>query len=95
MSTNQLNDHKRGFSFDINGPLDMRMDKKGLSAYDLVNTFNEKDIANIIFKYGDEKFARKIAKNIVKERKEKLIKNTYELALIIKKSVRISRKKQV
>ena len=92
LSTNQLNDNKRGFSFDINGPLDMRMDKKGLSAYDLVNTFNEKDIADIIFKYGDEKFARKIAKNIVKERKDKLIRNTYELALIIKKSVKISRK---
>ena len=69
LSSNQLADIDRGFSFNIDSPLDMRMDKKGLSAYDLVNKFNEKDIADIIFKYGEERFANSIAKKIVKQKK--------------------------
>ena len=60
LSSNQLEDIDRGFSFNIDSPLDMRMDKKGLSAYDLVNKFNEKDIADIIYKYGEERFANSI-----------------------------------
>ncbi|MBI29278.1 MAG: hypothetical protein CMI95_05240 [Pelagibacteraceae bacterium] len=88
ISSNQLNDSRRGFSFDIEGPLDMRMNQKlGISAYDLVNTFNEKEIANIIFKYGEERFAKKIAKEIVNYRKKSLIKTTYELASIIKSKI--------
>ena len=95
MSSNQLDNYKRGFSFDIDGPLDMRMNNKGLSAYDLVNTFNENDIANIIYKYGEEKFAKLIAKNIAKQRKTKSIQTTFELALIVKKSIKIHPKKKI
>ena len=95
MSSNQLDNYKRGFSFNIDGPLDMRMDNNGLSAYELVNTFNENDIANIIYKYGEEKFAKSIAKNIARQRKTKSIETTLELALIIKKSIKIHPKKKI
>ena len=95
MSSNQLDNNKRGFSFDVDGPLDMRMDNKGLSAFELVNTFKENDIANIIYKYGEEKFAKLIAKNIARQRKKKSIETTYELALIIKKSIKIHPKKKI
>ena len=95
MSSNQLDNYKRGFSFNIDGPLDMRMDNNGLSAYELVNTFNENDIANIIYKYGEEKFAKSIAKNIARQRKTKFIESTFELALIIRKSIKIHPKKKI
>jgi len=95
LSSNQLNNHKRGFSFDNDGPLDMRMDNKGLSAYDLVNTFNENDIASIIYKYGEERFAKSIARNITRQRKTKYIETTLELASIVKKSIKIHPKKKI
>lgn len=83
----QLDNGDRGFSFHQDAPLDMRMSKKGLSAYDVVNTYDEKSLADIIWKYGEEKFSRSIAKNIVKTREEKTIETTFELVDIIKASM--------
>jgi 16S rRNA (cytosine1402-N4)-methyltransferase len=83
-SSFQLIDPSRGFSFLKSGPLDMRMDKSTeLNAYTVVNTFPEETIANIIRKYGEELFAKKIAKEIVKNRAISKINTTRELADII------------
>ncbi|MBR5543859.1 MAG: 16S rRNA (cytosine(1402)-N(4))-methyltransferase RsmH [Clostridia bacterium] len=87
VSSFQLDTAERGFSFHHDAPLDMRMSKSGKSAYDVVNGYTELELANIINKYGEEKFARNIAKNIVKARNEKNIETTLELAEIIKDSV--------
>ena len=65
----------------------MRMSKSGKSAYDVVNGYTEYELANIINRYGEEKFARNIAKNIVKARNQKNIETTLELAELIKDSV--------
>ncbi len=83
VSSMQIDERERGFSFRLNGPLDMRMGSQGLSAKDVVNTFKESEIADILFKYGEEKASRRIAKNIVKFRSKKEIETTIELAEII------------
>ena len=87
VSSFQLDTPERGFSFHHDAPLDMRMSKTGKSAFDVVNGYSEQELANIITRYGEEKFARSIAKNIVKARNEKNIETTLELAEIIKDSV--------
>lgn len=87
VSSFQLDTADRGFSFHKDAPLDMRMSKSGLSAKDVVNTYTEAELSNIIFKYGEEKFARKIASNIVKARQDKPIETTFELVDIIKSSM--------
>ena len=87
VSSFQLDTAERGFSFHHDAPLDMRMSKSGKSAYDVVNGYTEYELANIITRYSEEKFARSIAKNIVKARNEKNIETTLELAEIIKDSV--------
>lgn len=87
VSSFQLDTAERGFSFHHDAPLDMRMSKSGKSAYDVVNGYTEYELANIINRYGEEKFARNIAKNIVKAREQKSIETTLELAEIIKDSV--------
>ena len=87
VSSFQLDTAERGFSFHKDAPLDMRMSKSGKSAFDVVNTYSEQELSNIIFKYGEEKFSRSIAKNIVKARNEKPIETTLELAELIKDSV--------
>lgn len=88
VSSPQLDNKERGFSYRFDSRLDMRMDLDNkLSAYEVVNEYSEKDLARIIFTYGEEKFARSIAKNIVKERQNKKIETTYELLEIIKKSI--------
>lgn len=87
VSSFQLDTAERGFSFHKDAPLDMRMSKSGKSAFDVVNTYSEQELSNIIYKYGEEKFSRNIAKNIVKARTEKPIETTIELAEIIKDSV--------
>ena len=87
VSSFQLDTAERGFSFHHDAPLDMRMSKSGKSAYDVVNGYTEFELANIINRYGEEKFARNIAKNIVKAREKKNIETTLELAEIIKDSV--------
>lgn len=87
VSSFQLDNAERGFSFHKDAPLDMRMSKSGKSAYDVVNTYSEQELSNIIYKYGEEKFSRSIAKNIIKARNEKPIETTLELSEIIKNSV--------
>lgn len=88
VSSPQLDNSERGFSFHRNNRLDMRMDQESdFSAYELVNNYSEMELANIIFKYGEEKYARSIAKNIVKKRIEKPIETTFELVDIIKSSM--------
>ncbi len=87
VSSFQLDTADRGFSFHKDAPLDMRMSKTGLSAKDVVNTYSETELADVIFKYGEEKFARKIASNIVKARQDKPIETTFELVDIIKASL--------
>jgi len=87
VSSFQLDTPERGFSFHHDAPLDMRMSKSGKSAFDVVNGYSEQELANIIFKYGEDKFAKSIARNIVKAREEKSIASTLELAEIIKNSV--------
>ena len=62
VSSFQLDNGGRGFSFHQNAPLDMRMSKSGMSAADVVNNYSEQELANVIFKYGEEKFSRRIAK---------------------------------
>lgn len=87
VSSFQLDTAERGFSFHHDAPLDMRMSKSGKSAFDVVNGYTEYELANIINRYGEEKFARNIAKSIVKAREQKNIETTLELAEIIKDSV--------
>lgn len=87
VSSFQLDTADRGFSFHKNAPLDMRMSKTGLSAADVVNTYSEQELADIIYKYGEEKFSRRIAANIVKAREDKPIQTTFELVDIIKSSM--------
>lgn len=87
VSSFQLDTPERGFSFHHDAPLDMRMSKTGKSAFDVVNGYSEQELSNVITRYGEEKFARNIAKNIVKARNQKNIETTLELAEIIKDSV--------
>lgn len=87
VSSHQLDTPERGFSYHNDAPLDMRMSQEGTSAYDIVNDWSEEQLAKIIFEYGEEKFSRKIAKNIIHERAKKPVKTTLELAEIIKNSV--------
>ena len=87
VSSHQLDTPDRGFSYNYDAPLDMRMSQEGLSAYDIVNEWSEQQLAKIIFEFGEEKFSRKIAKNIILEREKAPVKTTFELADIIKNSV--------
>ena len=94
VSSNQLDNLERGFSYRYDARLDMRMDRNlKISAYEVVNDFSEKEIADIIYKYGEEPKSRKIAKNIVEYRKNKKIETTLELSEIIIKSIGKSMKK--
>ncbi len=86
VSSYQLDTAERGFSFHSDAPLDMRMSKEGLSAKDVVNTYSAGELSKILSSYGEEKFARAIANNIVKYRETKEIETTLELAEIIKES---------
>ena len=87
VSSNQINNPERGFSFQKEGPLDMMMGSSILNAFDVINSFDEKKLAEIFFNFGEEKFSRRIAKNIVINRYKKSINNTIELSDIIKKSL--------
>lgn len=98
LSLNQLKNSKRGFSFQKTEDLDMRMDtREQLTAMEIINSFNEKDLADIFYKYGEEKMSRKIAKNIVRERELNSIQTSDELARIVRKSIpaKISFKKKI
>ncbi len=95
VSSYQLDNADRGFSYHNDAPLDMRMSSEGLSARDVVNEFSAQQISKILFEYGEEKFARSIASNIVKAREQEPIETTLQLAEIIKNSVpqRVRREK--
>ncbi|MAP24881.1 MAG: 16S rRNA (cytosine(1402)-N(4))-methyltransferase [Rickettsiales bacterium] len=84
VSSPQIDQRERGFSFQSEGPLDMRMSRSGLSAADVVNTYSQEDIANILYQYGEEKKSRAIARKIVERRSEKKVETTLELANLIR-----------
>lgn len=88
VSSYQLDEGERGFSYMKDAPLDMRMDRdRDFSAYDVVNTYSEEDLYRIIRDYGEEKFAKRIAKFIVDRRNDKPIETTLELVDIIKAAI--------
>ena len=87
VSSKQLDDPERGFSYRYDVKLDMRMNiEQKISAYDVVNTYSEEQLSKIIFEYGEERYARKIAKLIVEERKSSLIEKTSDLITLIKRA---------
>lgn len=88
VSSPQLDEEERGFSYKYDSPLDMRMDQgNDLTAEVIVNTWSEEQISKIIFEYGEEKFARRIAKKIVDYRSTKAIETTGELVELIKEGI--------
>ncbi len=88
VSSHQLDEAERGFSYQQDAPLDMRMNPdRPVSAYDVVNGYDEDELDRVIFTYGEERWARRIAQFIVKEREAKPIETTGELVDIIKKAV--------
>jgi 16S rRNA (cytosine1402-N4)-methyltransferase len=92
VSSMQFDRAERGFSFRASGPLDMRMEKTGRSAADLVNEDDEADLADIFWRYGEERKSRRVAQLIVERRKEKRIETTGELAEIVRRAVGASPK---
>ena len=86
VSSMQLDNANRGFSFMKDGPLDMRMSNTGKTAGELINTIDQNELADILFHYGDERNSRRIARSIINYRNKKEIKSTLELAEIIKKN---------
>ena len=94
VSSPQLDESERGFSFQTKGPLDMRFNQKQkLTCKDIIENFSEKEISTILWKFGEEKESRKIAKLIVKLREKNTIENTLDLAKIIKAAKAIKTKK--
>ena len=87
VSSHQLDEGSRGFSYHQDSYLDMRMSQTGTSAADLVNTLSEQQLAKILFEYGEEKFSRRIAANIVRARENAPVQTTSQLADIIRQSV--------
>ncbi len=88
VSSYQIDEQERGFSYINESPLDMRMDKRqNLTAEKIVNTYSEEKLADIIYKYGEEKFSKAIARKICEYRKNKKIETTTELVKIIEKCV--------
>lgn len=88
VSSPQLDDESRGFSFHNDARLDMRMDRdQKLSAYEVVNKYSEEDLARIFYKYGEDKFSKSVARRIVEYRKNKPIETTLELVEVIKSGV--------
>ena len=95
VSSYQLDGRNRGFSYLGENELDMRMDKtQKLTAKEVINNYEEEKLANIIYEYGEERFSRKIARNICIERKEKPITTTKQLVEIIEKSIPKSKQKE-
>ncbi len=87
-SSPQIDDESRGFSFMVDGPLDMRMDQdNNMTAKDIVNTYSEEQLMNIFYRYGEEPRTKDIASQIVKSRKNKTIETTLELVEVIKSAV--------
>lgn len=97
VSSPQLDIAERGFSFRFDGPLDMRMDTEsdGETAADVVNGYEESDLADIIYKYGQERHSRRIAKAIVAAREEGLVKTTLALAEIVRAALPFAKKEKI
>jgi len=91
ISSMQIDEPSRGFSFKVDGPLDMRMRNQGETAATLVNEASEEQLANIIYRYGEERASRRIAKEIIKNRNKSPITRTRELATIVRRVVNKSR----
>jgi len=88
VSSPQLDEGERGFSYNADAPLDMRMDQQSpITAYDVVNEWDEEEIANLIWEYGEEKFSRRIARQITLHREKSPIRTTGELVEIIKEAI--------
>lgn len=88
VSSPQLDEGERGFSYNADAPLDMRMDQQAaLTAYDIINEWDEEEIAKIIWVYGEEKFSRRIARQIVQARAKKPVETTDELVELIKEGI--------
>lgn len=88
VSSPQLDEGERGFSYQADAPLDMRMDRDApLSAYEIVNEWDEAEIARLIWEYGEEKFSRNIARQIVRHREQAPIETTGQLVEIIKEAI--------
>lgn len=90
VSSYQLDTPERGFSYQADAPLDMRMDRRQeKSAFEVVNAYSQDQLKNLLFTYGEEKYAARIAAEIVRKRSEKPIRTTGELAAIIKSAIPI------
>ena len=87
VSSHQLDTPERGFSFHYDAPLDMRMSQQGTTAEEIVNSYSQKELFNVISKYGEEKFASSVASAIVKARDKKRIETTLELAEIVSNAI--------
>ncbi len=83
VSSMQLDEARRGFSFQAEGPLDMRMSAEGLSAAEVVNTFREEEIAEILKSHGEERRARPLARAIARRRKERPFRTTFDLVEVV------------
>ena len=95
VSSYQLDNKDRGFSYMHDARLDMRMDRsESFSAYDVINTYSEEQLSEIFFKYGEERYSKRIAQNIVKARQERPVETTFELVDIIKASMPSAAKKE-
>ena len=94
VSSMQLDDPNRGFSFNKDGPLDMRMSGVGITAQELIYSLNEKELSKVLWDYGEETKSRAIAKLIVKERNKELLDTTFKLVKIIKKVKKTTIKKE-
>lgn len=87
VSSHQLDEGERGFSYNYDYPLDMRMSQEGMTAADVVNTYSERDLMRIFRDYGEEKFASRIARSICSVREKERIETTFQLADIIKNAI--------
>lgn len=94
VSSYQLDNAERGFSFHEDAPLDMRMSREGMSAYDVVNEYTREQLERILFDYGEEKLAKGIVNGIVKAREQSPVKTTGELAEIIRNNVPMKVRKE-